>query len=56
MTLPPDTLPIIIVMMIGLLFIAAQVLRQRFEIFLKPEIRKVVQMDLKKLKETPREW
>lgn len=56
MDIPRDVWAIIIVMVIGLLFIGAQVLRLRFDSFLDPNIRKVLKMDLKKLKETPREW
>jgi hypothetical protein len=56
MDIPRDVWGIIIVMMIGLLFIGLQVIRPRFDTFLDPQIRKVVQVDLKKLKEAPREW
>ena len=56
MDIPRDVWGIIIVIVIGLLFIGVLVLRQRFDSFLDPQIRKVVQMDLEKLKDTPREW
>ena len=56
MDIPRDAWAVIIVMVIGLLFIGAQVLRQQFDSLLDPEIRKAVKMDLKKLKEAPHEW
>jgi hypothetical protein len=56
MDIPRDVWGLIMVVVIGLLFIGLQVIRLRFDTFLDPQIRKVVKMDLKKLKEAPSEW